>query len=111
MAKIITRYVCQSCGYVSPRWIGKCPNCSEWNTFVEEAPPAPSARRASGTRSKLEAVSIDDVENTEAARTRVGIDEFDRVLGGGLVAGSLLLLGGDPGIGKSTLMIDRKSVV
>jgi DNA repair protein RadA/Sms len=105
MAKVLTRYVCQSCGYVSPRWVGKCPNCSEWNTFVEEAPPPASARRATGTKSALDPVSIDEVDHAEAPRIRVGIDEFDRVLGGGLVAGSLILLGGDPGIGKSTLMM------
>jgi DNA repair protein RadA/Sms len=105
MAKLITRYVCQSCGYVSPRWIGKCPNCTEWNTFVEEAPPSPSARRTSGTLSKLDPVSIDEVESSDTPRMCVGIQEFDRVLGGGLVAGSLILLGGDPGIGKSTLMM------
>ena len=105
MPKIITRYVCQSCGYVSPRWIGKCPNCSEWNTFVEEAPPPPAARRASGTASKLTPISIDEIEANDAPRVRTGMEEFDRVLGGGVVPGSLVLLGGDPGIGKSTLMM------
>jgi DNA repair protein RadA/Sms len=104
MAKIVTRFVCQSCGYSSPRWIGKCPNCSEWNTFVEESQAPTSARRAA-IPSKLDPVAIGDVEANEAPRIRVGMDEFDRVLGGGLVAGSLVLLGGDPGIGKSTLMM------
>ena len=106
MAKIITKYVCQSCGYVSPRWVGKCPNCSEWNTFVEEAPsPLKASRKPSGARSAVEPVSLDEIEREESPRLSTGIEEFDRVLGGGIVPGSLLLLGGDPGIGKSTLMM------
>ncbi len=105
MSKALTKYVCQSCGYVSPRWIGKCPNCSSWNTFVEEAPPPVKASRRTGTASKLEPVPLDAVDAEETARVRIGISEFDRVLGGGLVPGSLVLLGGDPGIGKSTLMM------
>ncbi|HTR82806.1 MAG TPA: DNA repair protein RadA [Bacteroidota bacterium] len=106
MAKVLTKYVCQSCGYVSPRWTGKCPNCSEWNTFVEEAPtPAKIARKSGGVASKLEPVSLKDVDGFEDVRFKTGIAEFDRVLGGGIVAGSVILIGGDPGIGKSTLMM------
>ncbi|MEX1138091.1 MAG: DNA repair protein RadA [Bacteroidota bacterium] len=106
MAKIITKYVCQSCGYVSPRWVGKCPNCTEWNTFVEEAPsPLKTSRKPSGVASKIEPVSLDDIEREESPRISTRIGEFDRVLGGGIVPGSLILLGGDPGIGKSTLMM------
>lgn len=106
MAKIITKYVCQSCGYVSPRWVGKCPNCSEWNTFVEEAPsPLKASRKPSGVASRIEPVSLDDIEREESPRVSTRIGEFDRVLGGGIVPGSLILLGGDPGIGKSTLMM------
>lgn len=106
MAKILTKYVCQSCGYVSPRWVGKCPNCSEWNTFVEESTqPLRASRKPSGVGSKIEPISIEDVEKDDVPRIRTTIDEFDRVLGGGLVHGSLILLGGDPGIGKSTLMM------
>ena len=106
MAKIVTKYVCQSCGYVSPRWVGKCPNCSEWNTFVEEAPsPLKASRKPSGARSAVEPVSLDAIEREDSPRLGTGIEEFDRVLGGGIVPGSLLLLGGDPGIGKSTLMM------
>jgi DNA repair protein RadA/Sms len=105
MAKIITKYVCQSCGYVSPRWVGKCPNCSEWNTFVEEAPSPVRAARKTGVQSKIEPVSMDALESDDVKRTKTNIAEFDRVLGGGLVPGSLVLLGGDPGIGKSTLMM------
>lgn len=106
MSKIITKYVCQSCGYVSPRWVGKCPNCNEWNTFVEEAPsPLKVSRKPSGVASKIEPVSMEELESEDVPRVTTNINEFDRVLGGGLVPGSLILLGGDPGIGKSTLMM------
>ncbi len=106
MAKILTKYVCQSCGYVSPRWVGKCPNCESWNTFVEEAQhPLKASRKPSGASSNLEPISLADVEREDVPRIRTNFEEFDRVLGGGLVPGSLVLLGGDPGIGKSTLMM------
>ena len=106
MPKIATKYVCQSCGYMSPRWTGKCPNCSEWNTFVEEAPtPTKIARKSGGIASKLDPVPLSSVDGIEDVRFRTGILEFDRVLGGGVVGGSVILLGGDPGIGKSTLMM------
>lgn len=105
MGRIQSRYVCQSCGYVSPRWIGKCPNCSSWNTFVEEAPSPLRVARKTGAASSLEPVPLDSVDKERVPRIRTGLEEFDRVLGGGLVPGSLVLLGGDPGIGKSTLMM------
>ncbi len=105
MAKSLTKYVCQSCGYVSPRWVGKCANCSEWNTFVEEATTPLKIVRKSGMPSKIQPVKMEDVERDESPRLRTNIGEFDRVLGGGIVEGSLILLGGDPGIGKSTLMM------
>ncbi len=106
MTKILTKYVCQSCGYVSPRWVGKCPNCSEWNTFVEEAQkPLKASRKPLGTTSKVEPVPLAEVEREDVPRIKTNLEEFDRVLGGGLVPGSLVLLGGDPGIGKSTLMM------
>lgn len=106
MAKSNTKYVCQSCGYVSPRWIGKCPNCNEWNTFVEEAPvPASIARKSGGVSSKLNPIPLSEVDTITDVRFPTGIAEFDRVLGGGIVSGSVILLGGDPGIGKSTLML------
>ncbi|MCX6138358.1 MAG: DNA repair protein RadA [Ignavibacteriales bacterium] len=100
------KYVCQSCGYISPRWTGKCPNCNEWNSFVEEAPvPAKIARKSGGIPSKVAPVALKDVNSIADVRCPTGIAEFDRVLGGGIVAGSVVLLGGDPGIGKSTLMM------
>jgi len=106
MAKIQTKYVCQSCGYVSPRWVGKCPNCSEWNTFVEEATsPLKLSKKPAGAASNIEPIPMDQLEGEDVPRVKTNIEEFDRVLGGGLVPGSLILLGGDPGIGKSTLMM------
>jgi DNA repair protein RadA/Sms len=105
MSKNSTKYVCQSCGYVSPRWIGKCPNCSEWNTFVEEISAPLKVSRRTGITSKIAPVSFDQIEKEDAPRLHTTLNEFDRVLGGGLVSGSLILLGGDPGIGKSTLMM------
>ena len=106
MAKTTSKYVCQSCGYVSPRWIGKCPNCDEWNTFVEEAPsPLKLVRKSGGVASKLKAIPLKDVDAITDLRFSSGVSEVDRVLGGGIVAGSVILLGGDPGIGKSTLMM------
>jgi DNA repair protein RadA/Sms len=117
MAKIVTKYVCQACGYMSPRWVGKCPNCAEWNSFVEEAPsPLKVSRKPAGVSSRIEPVSLEDIEREDTPRISTHIEEFDRVLGGGIVPGSLILLGGDPGIGKSTLMMQlaiqlRDSVV
>lgn len=106
MSKNLSKYVCQSCGYVSPRWTGKCPNCNEWNTFVEEAPvPATVARKSGGISSKLDPIMLSQVDSIDDVRFSTGIAEFDRVIGGGVVAGSVVLLGGDPGIGKSTLMM------
>ena len=106
MAKQISKYVCQSCGYVSARWTGKCPNCNEWNSFAEEAPsPLKLVRKSGGIASKLNPISLTDVDSIADIRFVSGMDEFDRVLGGGIVTGSVILLGGDPGIGKSTLMM------
>ena len=106
MTKIQTKYVCQSCGYVSPRWVGKCPSCNEWNTFVEEvSTPLKVSKKPAGAASNIEPVPLEDLETEDVPRVKTNINEFDRVLGGGLVPGSLILLGGDPGIGKSTLMM------
>lgn len=101
-----TIFCCQSCGYQAPRWLGKCPDCGQWDTFVEEVQrPAMEAAGRRLASASIEPVSIDSVELTEEYRLLTGIKEFDRVLGGGLVAGTLVLIGGDPGIGKSTLML------
>ena len=102
-----TIFTCQSCGYQSPKWMGKCPDCDQWDTLVEELRPVNPFRktRTVSTAATVEPVPIDAVEYETDARLATGIAEFDRVLGGGLVPGSLVLIGGDPGIGKSTLML------
>jgi DNA repair protein RadA/Sms len=100
-------FTCQHCGYQAPKWMGRCPDCESWDTLVEEirasGPLAKSMRTASGP--STQPVPIDSVEIEDDLRLMTGIRELDRVLGGGLVAGSLVLIGGDPGIGKSTLML------
>ncbi len=109
MAKTKTEYVCQSCGHKVPKWLGKCPECGDWNTFVEEVSRSASSSAKQRSRSASTAppkvMSITDVAPASSTRLGSGIDELDRVLGGGLVPGSLILLGGDPGIGKSTLVL------
>src|SRR5512147_1396836 len=99
-------FLCSACGNESPKWFGRCPHCGEWNTAVEEtaraAAPAEGRRYGAGGASPLR---LDEIETTAEDRWRSGIGELDRVLGGGLVPGSLVLIGGDPGIGKSTLAL------
>ena len=110
MAKNKNFYQCQSCGHASPKWLGKCPDCGSWNSFVEEQ-PAPVGRNSSSVQAfgKSEAVTLGSVEAISENRTPTGIKEFDRVLGGGVVPGSVILVGGDPGIGKSTLLLQAFS--
>ncbi len=107
-------FVCSECGAQAPRWMGKCPSCGEWNTLIEElsAPPAASAKGSllgGNTASFSTPVAMDDVLDTDEIRYPTGIKELNRVLGGGIVRGSLVLLGGDPGIGKSTLLLQMCS--
>jgi len=104
--KAKSQYVCQQCGHTSPKWIGRCPGCQQWNSFVEERSTPVSDNRPSWESSP---VQFDQITSAEAPRTPTGIAEFDRVLGGGVVPGALILLGGDPGVGKSTLMLDVAS--
>ncbi len=101
------QYVCQSCGHASAKWLGRCPDCGEWNTLVEEAVAAASARGGPRASAALAAqpVSVTEAAASPEARTSTGIAEFDRVLGGGLVGGSVVLVGGDPGVGKSTILL------
>ncbi|MCH4178816.1 MAG: DNA repair protein RadA [Megasphaera sp.] len=113
MAKRKIRYVCSSCGSVSSRWLGRCPQCGEWNTMVEEeqteVPKAATSVRRSGEGSK--AASLRDIAMEKMNRIETGIGELDRVLGGGIVPGALILLSGDPGIGKSTLVLQMATAV
>lgn len=107
MAKVKTRYVCQNCGYISPRMLGRCPNCGAWNQLVEELEPqkviAPVTPNFSGETKQP--VKLSEITFNEEKRVHTGLTELDRVLGGGVVPGSLVLIGGDPGIGKSTLLL------
>ncbi len=104
--KTKTVFACQSCGYQSPRWLGRCPDCNNWNSFVEEDYAIPSSGAKERTALyKDEPVLLKDVKIKEAGRFKTGILELDRVLGGGIVAGSVVLIGGDPGIGKSTISL------
>lgn len=103
-AKKKTVFFCQNCGYESAKWMGQCPGCKEWNTFVEETVTAASGKEKKKITAS-EPVKLSDVTAEQKERTLTGIGELDRVLGGGIVPGSMVLVGGDPGIGKSTLLL------
>jgi len=109
MAKQKTAFFCQNCGTQSPKWLGKCPGCGEWNTFVEEVVGASADQAWDDNKGinlpKAKPVSIGEIEAGNDLRIKTNDQELDRVLGGGLVNGSLVLIGGEPGIGKSTLML------
>ncbi|WP_293788882.1 DNA repair protein RadA [uncultured Pedobacter sp.] len=110
MAKSKTAYFCQSCGYESAKWLGKCPSCNQWNTFVEEivekSPVSVPTWKSDTTSRKLSKPSkVNEIQSSTERRILTSDKELDRVLGGGLVEGSLVLIGGEPGIGKSTLML------
>ncbi|HHV73832.1 DNA repair protein RadA [Thermoanaerobacterium sp. R66] len=110
MKKDKTKFVCQQCGFESTKWMGKCPNCDEWNSFVEEVvEDSDKKSRESVLTSKVELLK--DIEAKDEDRIKTGISEFDRVLGGGVVKGSLVLIGGEPGIGKSTMLLQISDVM
>lgn len=105
-AKRTTKFVCQACGYESPKWMGKCPNCNEWNQMVEALEPSKKSRSAfNHTGEVAKATPITQIASEEEARVETRMPELNRVLGGGVVPGSMVLVGGDPGIGKSTLLL------
>lgn len=113
MAKKRTRFVCQSCGFESAKWMGKCPECGEWNSLVEEIQEEAllSTPKSKSVAIAGKAMKISDIEIRLDHRTRTDMQEFDRVLGGGIVDGSLVLVGGDPGIGKSTLLLQISHLI
>src|SRR5437588_11478264 len=105
MAKAAVQHACTECGHTSGRWFGKCPGCGAFGTLVEEAPPARNGAQAKPL------LRLVDVEVEEAARIPTGVPELDRVLGGGLVPASLVLVGGEPGVGKSTLLLSALAAI
>ncbi|KHF33790.1 hypothetical protein CM49_03900 [Paenibacillus sp. P1XP2] len=107
MAKTKTKFYCTECGYEAAKWYGKCPGCQAWNTMIEETESVIKTQGMNSPlfHSKEKALSIINIESSNEARVHTGIGELNRVLGGGIVPGSLILVGGDPGIGKSTLLL------
>ncbi len=109
MPKTTTRFVCQSCGAVFARWMGKCEQCAAWNSLVEEVAPVSSGLGKARPSAALASTKLDEVKTQKLPRFLAGIDEVDQVLGGGIVPGAVMLLSGDPGIGKSTLVLQIAS--
>ena len=105
MAKNKTVFVCNECGYESPKWMGKCPACNAWNSFYEEKVVSSSSSNSGKKKEVSKPIELNKIEGKTEAKISTGFNELDRVLGGGLVNGSLILLGGEPGIGKSTLIL------
>jgi DNA repair protein RadA/Sms len=116
MAKVKTQFLCNSCGSVHPKWMGKCPDCGTWDALQEYKAPTPDARKPMGSVRAIDAatgdiahggepVTVLEIDEAESPRLPTGIGEFDRILGGGIVPGSAVLVGGEPGIGKSTLLL------
>src|SRR5512139_412898 len=100
-----TQFVCQQCGSAQPKWMGRCPDCGEWNSLVEVVEPARIREKSVSGALHARPQRLTEVAANDMARLPVEINEFDRVMGGGIVPGSLTLVGGDPGIGKSTLLM------
>src|SRR5262245_46214670 len=107
MPKQTSVYICQNCGYESPKWVGQCPECASWNTLVEEERVVMGGKRQiSKSNQSTTVIRFSDVKDYDRERKRLltNMSEFDRVLGGGIVFGSVVMIGGEPGIGKSTLL-------
>ena len=109
MSKTLTAYTCSSCGHQTPKWMGRCTECGEWNTLVEEVVRAAPGRRPAAVRAEVRPLS--EVPADRATRIPTGLGELDRVLGGGLVPGSLVLVGGEPGVGKSSLLLQALGAI
>ena len=103
--KSSTVFVCNECGYESSKWLGKCPSCGSWNSFFEEKVIDVKKTASGATKPKAEVQKLNEVVKKKTNRIKTNVEELDRVLGGGFVEGSLVLLGGEPGIGKSTLIL------
>jgi DNA repair protein RadA/Sms len=110
VSRTLTSYTCSSCGFESPRWLGRCTACGEWNTLVEEVRER-ARSQPRPARAAVAARPLSDVSADEAGRISTGSAEFDRVLGGGLVSGSLVLVGGEPGVGKSSLLLQSLGAI
>ena len=104
-ARAKSLFVCSACGAESARWLGQCPGCNEWNTLLEQAAVAKRSHRAGSLVESAPLERLSDIQALETVRYDSGIEEFNRVLGGGIVPGQVVLIGGDPGIGKSTLLL------
>lgn len=111
MAKSKTVFACQNCGAQSPKWLGRCPDCGQWNTYVEETVEPQSSRSPLFDEFQAKLQALTDIESDAGAHASIGIAELDRVLGGGYVPGSVTLIGGDPGIGKSTIILQALSSI
>ena len=116
MAKLKTNYICQNCGAIQSKWLGKCPECNEWNTFVEEVVEKQSTQKGKSTQlgsytPNALPIYLSSIEGLETARFVTGIKELDQVLGGGVVKGSVVLIGGEPGIGKSTVILQVTGIL
>ena len=115
MAKNSYVYFCSECGYESSKWMGQCPGCKAWNSFIEEKVTSSTKGKSTKTGSYRDAEkspsTLSEISTEEEQRLQIGINELDRVLGGGIVKGSLILLGGEPGIGKSTLLLQLSELV
>src|SRR5579884_3533318 len=104
MPKSTSIYVCQQCGFRSSQFLGRCPECGTWNSLVEEQVNVPKVSGSKKTRNSADIVNLTDINQEDYQRLSTGLEEFDRVLGGGVVNGEVVLVAGDPGIGKSTLL-------
>lgn len=116
MAKKVSKFVCGSCGYETPKWLGKCPGCNDWNSMVEETTITKPNKRVAFNHSNnggtvQKPLAISQIESMDETRVQSGLGELDRVLGGGIVSGSLVLIGGDPGIGKSTILLQVSALL
>ncbi len=111
MAKIKSQFICNQCGAVSPKWVGKCPECGSWNSFTEEVVEPKDSKKQNTINTVSQIKKLSSISGVEVDRFITGIKEFDQVLGGGLVKGSVILIGGEPGIGKSTIMLQISSIL